>query len=268
MIMIHLWLHPQVIQLLNMSTVWDTPGIIHRSNIDYAERIWEEFVQSIQTFLTNKKNLSTASRGSPLYYSYEDHVLGILKSVGKDGREIFGMAIPDALLTNATKRAPYYSEYLEHVAKYQQYLDEERGKAEEEAVTESPKATKVTKPKATKQTKPSAPKATKVTKPADDKAPNPISSQPSKPKPSPTKPLKAVPKKKQRLVNETPDEPLLEKRSKGGLVGKRRMPKSPLKLVDEFIDEGVPHKEPAYDDEEANLRWALELSLKDQRERT
>ncbi|GJW99114.1 retrovirus-related pol polyprotein from transposon TNT 1-94 [Tanacetum coccineum] len=36
-------------------------GIIHRSNIDYAERIWEEFVQSIQTFLTDRKNLATAA---------------------------------------------------------------------------------------------------------------------------------------------------------------------------------------------------------------
>ncbi|GJZ66263.1 hypothetical protein Tco_0622959 [Tanacetum coccineum] len=37
-------------------------GIIHRSNIDYAERIWEEFVQSIQTFLTDRKNLATTAR--------------------------------------------------------------------------------------------------------------------------------------------------------------------------------------------------------------
>ncbi|GKD23911.1 hypothetical protein Tco_1225614, partial [Tanacetum coccineum] len=47
-------IHP-VLQIL-----W---GIIHRSNIDYAERIWEEFVQSIQTFLTDRKNLATAARG-------------------------------------------------------------------------------------------------------------------------------------------------------------------------------------------------------------
>ncbi|GKE72421.1 hypothetical protein Tco_1534462, partial [Tanacetum coccineum] len=38
-------------------------GIIHRSNIDYAERIWEEFVQLIQTFLTDKKRLTMASQG-------------------------------------------------------------------------------------------------------------------------------------------------------------------------------------------------------------
>ncbi|GJV91123.1 retrovirus-related pol polyprotein from transposon TNT 1-94 [Tanacetum coccineum] len=38
-------------------------GIIHRSNIDYAERIWEEFVQSIQTFLTDKQRLTMTLRG-------------------------------------------------------------------------------------------------------------------------------------------------------------------------------------------------------------
>ncbi|GKD90929.1 hypothetical protein Tco_1366436, partial [Tanacetum coccineum] len=40
-------------------------------------------------------------------------------SVGKDGREVFGMPIPDALLTDAIKRAPYYGGYLAHVAEYQ-----------------------------------------------------------------------------------------------------------------------------------------------------
>nr|GFA11434.1 hypothetical protein [Tanacetum cinerariifolium] len=129
--------------------------VIHRSNIDYVEKIYEEFVQSIQTFLTDKKNLTTATRGkkkstpllissirftkliihylktkhnfhprtnSPLYYLHEYFALGIL-------------------------RAPYYGEYLEHVTKYQHYLNEECCKAEEEGVNESPKATKVTKPK-------------------------------------------------------------------------------------------------------------------------
>ncbi|GKB76852.1 hypothetical protein Tco_0943747 [Tanacetum coccineum] len=38
------------------------------------------------------------------------------------------------------------------------------------------------------------------------------------------------------MVKETLDEPSSAKRSKGGLVGKKRKPKSPLKLVDEFAD--------------------------------
>ncbi|GKC65222.1 hypothetical protein Tco_1097820 [Tanacetum coccineum] len=113
--------------------------------------IWEEFVQSIQTFLTDRKNLATASRGkkktalmlisnvrftkliihhlrtkhnihprtgSPLHYSHDENVLNTLRFVGKDGREIFGMAIPDALLTDQIKGAPYYKDYQEHVSKY------------------------------------------------------------------------------------------------------------------------------------------------------
>nr|GEV16310.1 hypothetical protein [Tanacetum cinerariifolium] len=76
-----------------------------------------------------------------------------------DGKEIFGMPIPNAVIG-----APYYDGYLAHVAEYQRNLDGEHGMVDKEAVLESPKATKVTKPKAAMQTKPSAPKATKDTK--------------------------------------------------------------------------------------------------------
>nr|GFA45412.1 hypothetical protein [Tanacetum cinerariifolium] len=129
----------------------------------------EEFVQSIQTFLTYRKNLATALRRKkktthllilnvrftslPLYYSHDENILNTLMFVGKDGKELFGMLIPDALLTNEIKGAPYYSKYQEHVAKYQQYLDVEHGKAEEGGAIESPKATKVTKPKEAKAIK-------------------------------------------------------------------------------------------------------------------
>nr|GEU71269.1 integrase, catalytic region, zinc finger, CCHC-type, peptidase aspartic, catalytic [Tanacetum cinerariifolium] len=155
----------------------------------------------------------------------------------KDGREIFGMPIPDALFTDVIKGAPYYGEYQEHVAKYQQYMDAEHGKAEEGGATESPKATKVTKPK-----------AVKAIKPAGDKEPKLTSTQPPKPKPAPTQPSKDISKKKQKLVKDTPDEPSLAKRSNGRLVGKIRKPKSPLKLVDEPSDEARPVviKEPDY----------------------
>ncbi|GJW99406.1 putative reverse transcriptase domain-containing protein [Tanacetum coccineum] len=167
------------------------------------------------------------------------------------------MLIPDALLIDEIKGVPYYGDYQEHVAKYQQFLDVERGKAEEGGTTESSDATKVTKPK-----------AAKVTKPAGDKAPKPTATQPPKPKPAPTQPSKAVSEKKQKLVKETLDEPSPAKRSKGGLVGKRHKPKSLLMLVDEPSDEGVPIEDPAHTDEEADLQRALELSLKEQAERT
>nr|GEV19826.1 hypothetical protein [Tanacetum cinerariifolium] len=106
-----------------------------------------KFVQSIQTFLTDRKNLATASRGKkktthllipnvrftkliihhlktkhniyprtglPLHYSHDEKYLNTLRFYRKDGREIFGMPIPDALLTDEIKGAPYYGEYKEH----------------------------------------------------------------------------------------------------------------------------------------------------------
>nr|GEW97580.1 retrovirus-related Pol polyprotein from transposon TNT 1-94 [Tanacetum cinerariifolium] len=194
--------------------------IIHRSNIGYAKRIWEEFVQSIQTFFTDRKNLDTASRE-------KKKTTDLL--ISNDGREIFGMPIPDALLTDEIKGAPYYGEYQEHVAKYQQYLDVKHGKAEEGRATESLKATKGTKPK-----------AAKATKPAGDKASTLTSTQPPKPKPALTQPSKVVQEKKRNLVKETPDEPSPTKRLKGRLVGKIRKPRSPLKLVDKPSIEDVP----------------------------
>ncbi|GKC28446.1 hypothetical protein Tco_1035740 [Tanacetum coccineum] len=207
------------------------------------------FTKFIIHHLRTKHNIHPRT-GSPLHYSHKESILNTLRFVGKDGREIFGMSIPDALLTDKIKGAPYYGDYQEHVTKYQQFLDEERGKVEKRGATESSEPTKVTKPK-----------AAKATKPAGDKAPKPTATQPPKPKPAPTQPSKAVSEKKRKLVKKTPDEPSPAKRSKGGLVTKKCKPKSPLKLVDEPSDAGVPVEEPAYNEEDANLQRALELKF-------
>nr|GEW64131.1 retrovirus-related Pol polyprotein from transposon TNT 1-94 [Tanacetum cinerariifolium] len=166
------------------------------------------FTKLIIHHLKTKHNIHPRT-GSPLYYSHDENILNTLMFIGKDGREIFGMPIPDALLTDEIKGAPYYGEYQEHVAKYQQYLDVEHGKAEERGATESPKATNVTKPR-----------AAKATKPVGDKAPKLTSTQPSKPKPAPTQPSKDVLEKKQKPVKETPDEPSPAKKIKGWTSGK------------------------------------------------
>ncbi|GJY26735.1 retrovirus-related pol polyprotein from transposon TNT 1-94 [Tanacetum coccineum] len=226
------------------------------------------FTKLIMHHLKTKHNIHPRT-SSPLHYSHEDNVLGNLRFIGKDGREVFGMPILDALLTYAIKRAPYYDGYLPHIAEYQRHLDGEPGVAEEEAVPESPapKATKVTKPKADMQTKLSAPQAPKVTKPAGDKAPKPTSSQPPKPTTTPTKSSKEVQGKKHKLVKETSDAPSPAKRSKAGKVTKKRKPKSPLRLVGEFANEGIPISEPRINDEEADYQRAVELSLKDLEEK-
>nr|GEV94965.1 hypothetical protein [Tanacetum cinerariifolium] len=199
------------------------------------------FTRLIIHHLKTKHNIHPRT-GFPLHYSHKDNVLGNLRFVRKDGREVFGMPIPDALPIDAIKRAPYYDRYLAHVTEYQRYLDGEHDMAKEEAVPEYP-TPKASKPKTT-------------------------SLQPPKLKPASTKPSKEVPKKKRKLVKETPDEPSPSKISKGGLVGKRRKPKSPLKLVDEFVDDGVPITEPRIDDEEDDFQLGIKLSLKDLEKRT
>nr|GEW91564.1 hypothetical protein [Tanacetum cinerariifolium] len=150
-----------------------------------------------------------------------------------------------------------------HIAEYQGYLDGEHGMEEEGDVLKSHAL------KATKVTKPSAPTTSKVTKPTGDKPlkPKSTSAQPPKPKPASTKPSKIVPKKKLKLIKVTPNEPSPPKRSKVGLVGKRYKPKSLLKLVDEFADEGVPIAEPRLDNEKADLQRGIKLILKDLEER-
>ncbi|GJS30360.1 retrovirus-related pol polyprotein from transposon TNT 1-94 [Tanacetum coccineum] len=190
------------------------------------------FTKLIIHHLRTKHNIHPRT-SSPLHYSHEESVLNTLRFVRKDGREVFGMPIPDALLTDEITSAPYYNRYLEQVVEYQRCLDEEHGKAEEEDVTESPKAAKATKSKTAKQTKASAPKVSKVTKPP-------------KPTPTTTEPFKKDQSKKHKLVKETSDAPSPVKRSKAG----------------------VPEQEPVYGDEEADIQRAMELSIKEQVERT
>nr|GFB48654.1 histone deacetylase 14 [Tanacetum cinerariifolium] len=131
-------------------------GIVTGANIDYAERIWEEFTQSIHTFIDDKRNLSRHTSGkkrailivipsvrftkliihhlqrmhrfhprpdSPLHLSNKESVLGYLKFSAKGTkREIFRMPIPGRLITANIRAAPYYQEYQENVAKHRGFL--------------------------------------------------------------------------------------------------------------------------------------------------
>ncbi|GKC54961.1 hypothetical protein Tco_1077706, partial [Tanacetum coccineum] len=117
----------------------------------------------------------------------EENTLNTLMYVGKDGREIFGMPIPDALLNDTIKSEPYYSSYLEHVTEYQHYLNEEHNKAY-------------------------------------DKSLEPASSKPPKPTPTPTESSKKDQGKKRKLVMESTDAPSPAKRSKAGKTPKPKNP--------------------------------------------
>ncbi|GKB27051.1 E-beta-farnesene synthase [Tanacetum coccineum] len=198
---------------------------------------------------------------SPVHLPYEEYVLGYLKFSAKGTkREVFGMPIPNNLITTDIQGEQYYNAYLEKVAKHQRYLV---GEEVSDPDSPAPKPAKATKPKATKQSKPLAPKAAPVTKPATAKALKPTASQPPKPTPATTKPSKKDQSKKRKLVKESSEAQSPAKQPKASKVIKKRTQKSSLQLVDEFVDEGVPVNEPRFGDEEADVKKAVEESLKD-----
>ncbi|GJT81651.1 retrovirus-related pol polyprotein from transposon TNT 1-94 [Tanacetum coccineum] len=248
-------------------------GVVNQAHIDYAEKMWEEFTQSIHTFIEDKKNLARHTQGrkkvnlivipsirftkliihhlqskhrfhprpgSPLHLPNEESVLGYLKFSAKGTkREVFGMPILNNLIMADIQGEQYYNAYLEKVSKHQRYLV---GEEVSDPDSPAPKPAKATKPKATKQSKPLAPKAAPVTKPAAAETPKPTASQPPKRTPATTEP---------------------SKKDQTGKVIKKRTQKSSLQLVDEFVDEGVPVTEPWFGDEEADMQKAVEESLKD-----
>nr|GEU51996.1 putative reverse transcriptase domain-containing protein [Tanacetum cinerariifolium] len=223
-------------------------GVINRAHINYAERIWEEYTQSIHTFIEDKKNLTQHTQGKKKAtlivipsVMFTNLIIHYLQSKHKFHPR------PDSPLhlPNEEPGEQYYKEYLERVAKHQRYLAGEEGSDPD---SPAPKPAK-----ATKKSKPSAPKVDlrpPVTKPA--------SSQQLKPKPAPAKSQE----KKRELVTKTSDKPSPAKRSKLGLVTKRPKQTSSLRSVDESVDECIPEKEPRFDNEEADIQRAVEESLK------
>ncbi|GKC62901.1 hypothetical protein Tco_1095499, partial [Tanacetum coccineum] len=230
-------------------------GVINRAHIDYAERMWEEFTQSIHTFTEDKKNLAQHNQGkkkatlihkfhprleSPLHLPTKEPILGYLKFSAKGTkREVFGMPIPNELIIDDIRGADYYGAYLQKVAKHQRYL---AGEEVSDPDSPAPKPAKSTKPKITKQAKPVAPKA--ATK---------------KPQPAPTEPKE----KKRKKAKETTKVTLPAKRAKDGKVVKKRTLKSSQQLVDEIVNEGIPLTEPGFGDLEPDTQRAIEESLKD-----
>ncbi|GJZ57781.1 hypothetical protein Tco_0613275 [Tanacetum coccineum] len=125
------------------------------TNVDYAELIWEEFVQAMQTFLTNKANL-----GSPTKKGRKDkpHVIPycrFTKLIICEIDKVFGMPIPNELISNNIRNASYYNAYLEMVAKHDQKVAAEKEGKKKSASTKQPKP----KPAIEKSSKPApAPK--------------------------------------------------------------------------------------------------------------
>ncbi|GKE39214.1 hypothetical protein Tco_1462619, partial [Tanacetum coccineum] len=219
-------------------------GVVNKANIDYAERIWEEFTQCIHSFIEDKMNLALHTEGkkkvnplvipgvrftkliinhlqsihkfhkrpgSPLHLPYEESALGYLKFSFKNTKRVrFGMAIPDTLISENIRSATYYPEYVAKVAKYQRYL---AGEVVSDDEAPAPKPAKGAKPKTPRKPKPQS-----------------TSSQPPKPKLVPAKPQE----KKRKLAIDATEAPSPAKRLKAGKVVKKQTLKSSQQLVDEF----------------------------------
>ncbi|GJY46675.1 hypothetical protein Tco_0435738 [Tanacetum coccineum] len=152
---------------------------------------------------------------------FQDLRLGNLKFVPKgEDDEVFGMPIPNELISNNIRNASYYNAYLEIVAKHDQKVA-----AKKEGMKKLASA-KLPKPKLAieKSSKPAPTPKPKVTKEKPSKA---STANPPKPKPVKEKSTKATP---------------LQKAGKGK-VKKVRNVKSSFQLVNE-PDEEPAHSEP------------------------
>ncbi|GJR55831.1 hypothetical protein Tco_1406352 [Tanacetum coccineum] len=87
-------------------------GVVNRAYIDYAERMWEEFTQSIHSFTEDKMNLAqhTLGKKKATFILIPSH----LKFCAKGSkREVFGMTISNELINDVIRGADYYDAYLE-----------------------------------------------------------------------------------------------------------------------------------------------------------
>ncbi|GJV65141.1 hypothetical protein Tco_1475969 [Tanacetum coccineum] len=159
--------YPEVIHFVS------SMAVNHLTNVDYAELMWEEFVQAMQTFLTDKANLGSPTKkgkkdkphlipycqfkklitchlvrmhnihqrsASRFHLAEEDLRLGNLKFVSKgEIDEVFGMPIPNELISNNIRNESYYNAYLEMVAKHDQKVAAKKEGKKKSASTKQPK---------------------------------------------------------------------------------------------------------------------------------
>ncbi|GJY50746.1 hypothetical protein Tco_0441593 [Tanacetum coccineum] len=85
------------------------------------------FTKLIICHLGRNHNIHQRS-ASPFHLAKEDHRLGNLKFIPKgEDDEVFGMPIPNDLIMNNIRNAPYYNAYLEMVVKHDQKIAAEKG---------------------------------------------------------------------------------------------------------------------------------------------
>ncbi|GJY83252.1 hypothetical protein Tco_0496628 [Tanacetum coccineum] len=172
-------------------------GIVTQTNVDHAELIWEEFTQGIQTFFSHKASHKASLKNpkkkvtpllipygrfskviiyylasnnnihrrpdSAVHHTGDDYILGNLKFVPKgESVEVFGMAIPDPLITEAIQQSSYYPKYLKMVAENTKKTPQGSASVQPATQRATPKKPTTTTP--VKQTKPAPPPTKKPSK--------------------------------------------------------------------------------------------------------
>ncbi|GKD89515.1 hypothetical protein Tco_1365022 [Tanacetum coccineum] len=138
----------------------------------------EEFTPGIQTFFSTHNSKSQRSHEEPkeennnnihrrpdsaVHHTGDDYILGNLKFVPKgESVEVFGMAIPDPLITEAIQQSSYYPKYLKMVAENTKKTPQESASMQPATKRATPKKPTTTTP--VKQTKPAPPPTKKPSK--------------------------------------------------------------------------------------------------------
>nr|GEW03280.1 histone deacetylase 14 [Tanacetum cinerariifolium] len=170
----HQFVSPQsgdaIMDFVNELGYTEVIHFVSRMEMNNLYQPWREILFMINQCLTGK----TSGSASLFHLAEEDLRLGNLKFApkGKDD-EVFGMPIPNELISNNIKNIPYFNAYLEIVAKHDRTVAAEKREKK--------------KPATAKQLK-SNPAKKKSSKPAP--APKPKVTQTKPAKPSPAKHLK------------------------------------------------------------------------------
>ncbi|GJT46228.1 hypothetical protein Tco_0954943 [Tanacetum coccineum] len=218
-----------IMDLVNELGYTEVIHFMSRMAVNNLSQPWRAILSMINQCLTGKTsghdrpkihNIHQRST-SPFHLAEEDLRLGNLKFIPKgEEDEVFRMLVPNELILNNIRNAPYYNAYLEMVAKHDQKVAAEKEGKKKYASTKQPKP----KPAIEKSSKPTPAPKPMVTKEKPSKA---STAKPPKPKPAKEKSTKATP---------------LQKAIKGK-VTKVRNVKSSFQLVDK-PDEEPAHSEP------------------------
>ncbi|GKB01901.1 hypothetical protein Tco_0829945 [Tanacetum coccineum] len=125
------------------------------NELGYAENLYKLFrlflltrpIWAVPLRRAGKTRLTSAS---PFHLAEEDLKLGNLKFVPKgEEDEVFGMPIPNELISNNIRNASYYNAYLERVAKHDLKIAAEKAEKKKPATAKQPKP-KLAKEKSSK----------------------------------------------------------------------------------------------------------------------